>query len=97
MIVDVSYIDGATLLCAVARVRLENAEQEPFSKVRAKTRAWLTCTELRQDLWTRTRTHWCALTEQPYYLFPFSVDYVSHLYAFLRLQSRQRLRRAAKA
>lgn len=50
----------------------------------AKSREWVLFSELRKTLWDCVKDEWAARTGVPALLFPYSEDYVVHLYAIVK-------------
>lgn len=81
---------------AVLDVLVQNKSQEGIAGFKAKGSAWVTVSELRADVWKRTRDHWCQRAHKDFSLFPYSKDYVAYLYNSYRLKTPKAVQRLMK-
>jgi hypothetical protein len=76
------YLDPAFLAAAVLDVLRENQRSEAasFAGIPARSGAWTTVAELRQDLRGRARAAWCKHSGRDFTWWPYSEDGVARLY-----------------
>lgn len=85
------YLSPDPLCRAAFEVLDRNRDQEVFNGFAADDPAWTRHSTLRADLLGRTRDAWCRLAGKSFLLFPYSEDYVAHLYAKLSGAAPKRL------
>lgn len=73
--------DPVPLAAAVLRVYAENEAQAAVNGCPANDPSWAAHSDMRADLFRRTRTRWCEATGCGFHRFPFSEDGVAWLYA----------------
>ncbi len=75
------YLSPGLAAGAVLRVYADNLAVSPLFGFGARAPEWPVHSELRADLFKRTRDWWCRLAKKDFTWFPYSEDYVARLYA----------------
>jgi hypothetical protein len=77
-------------LAAVIAAHAENENGQVFDGFAPDSDAWLNHSDMRADLFRRTRMAWCRITGRDFTRFPFSEDFVVRLYGRVMLASAAR-------
>lgn len=79
------YLNYAYIAAAVLEVfRYNQTTGEVIQKFDASADVWAIHSDMRKDLFTRTREAWCRLAGKDFTWFPYSEDYVAKLYMRFR-------------
>lgn len=77
-------LDWKYLIGAVIEIFRANQRMYLLCTRPAKSREWVLFSELRHTIWACVRAEWAVRTGSPELLFPYSEDYVVHLYAIVK-------------
>lgn len=72
------------LIGAVIEIFRANQRMYLLCTRSAKSREWVLFSELRKTIWQCVRAEWAVRCGLPELLFPYSEDYVVHLYAIVK-------------
>ena len=87
------YLNYAFIAAAVMEVfRYNQKLAEPIQKFDASADVWAIHSDMRRDIWTRTREAWCKLAGKDFTWFPYSEDYVAKLYMRFRKRNPDELK-----
>lgn len=87
------YLNYVFIAAAVMEVfRYNQNTGEVIQKFDASSDAWVVHSDMRKDLFLRTREAWCRLANKDFTWFPYSEDYVARLYMRFRKRNPDQLK-----